>query len=81
MVEPLTDISLYLDIAIYIAIVFLTFLFMEWVAWFLHKYVMHGFGWYLHEDHHRASKGRFEKNDLFAVIFSFISFAFFYLGG
>jgi beta-carotene 3-hydroxylase len=47
---------------------------MEGVAWFLHKYVMHGFGWYLHEDHHRYSKGRFEKNDLFGLFFSIFSF-------
>jgi beta-carotene 3-hydroxylase len=47
---------------------------MEGVAWFLHKYVMHGFGWYLHEDHHRASKGKFEKNDLFGLFFSLLSF-------
>jgi beta-carotene 3-hydroxylase len=47
---------------------------MEGVAWFLHKYVMHGFGWYLHEDHHRYSKGKFEKNDLFGLFFSILSF-------
>jgi beta-carotene 3-hydroxylase len=47
---------------------------MEFVAWFLHKYVMHGFGWNIHEDHHRSSKGRFEKNDIFGVFFSVISF-------
>lgn len=59
---------------IYAAVVFLTFLFMEFVAWFLHKYVMHGFGWFLHEDHHRYTKGRFEKNDVFGLMFSIISF-------
>ena len=53
---------------------------MEGVAWFLHKYVMHGFGWYLHEDHHRASKGKFEKNDLFGVFFSLLSFSLILLG-
>jgi beta-carotene 3-hydroxylase len=47
---------------------------MEGVAWFLHKYVMHGFGWFLHEDHHRESKGRFEKNDIFGLFFSILSF-------
>ncbi len=34
---------------------------MEGVAWLLHRYVMHGFGWYVHEDHHRYTTGRFEK--------------------
>ena len=47
---------------------------MEGVAWFLHKYIMHGFGWYLHEDHHRYTKGRFEKNDVFGLFFSILSF-------
>ena len=41
---------------------------------------MHGFGWYLHKDHHYPHKGRFEKNDVFAVIFSLISFVFIFLG-
>lgn len=46
---------------------------MEGVAWFTHKYVMHGFLWFLHEDHHRPRKGVFEKNDLFAVFFGALS--------
>ena len=25
---------------------------MEFVAWFAHKYIMHGFLWSLHKDHH-----------------------------
>ncbi len=71
-------------ILLYIMIIFVTFLFMEVVAWFLHKYIMHGFGWYLHEDHHRYTKGRFEKNDIFGLFFSIISFILIlsgYLGG
>lgn len=49
----------------------ITFLFMEFVAWFAHKYVMHGFLWKLHEDHHKkTSYGFFEKNDYFFVIFA-----------
>jgi beta-carotene 3-hydroxylase len=46
---------------------------MEFVAWFTHKYVMHGFLWVLHEDHHRPHAGKFEKNDWFAVFFALIS--------
>ena len=60
----------------YPIITLLVFVFMEGVAWFLHKFVMHGFGWFLHKDHHYPRKGRFEKNDLFAVFFSLISFLF-----
>ncbi|UCE97044.1 MAG: sterol desaturase family protein [Candidatus Bathyarchaeota archaeon] len=55
-------------------IVIIVFVFMEGVAWFLHKYVMHGIGWFLHEDHHRATKGRFEKNDAFGLFFAVVSF-------
>ena len=65
-----------LTISIYTIIALSVFIIMEGVAWFLHKFVMHGFGWSLHEDHHRYTKGRFEKNDLFGVIFSLISFLF-----
>ena len=61
-------------IILYIITMIITFLFMEFVAWFLHKYVMHGFGWYLHEDHHRSSKGSFEKNDVFGLFFAILSF-------
>jgi len=60
--------------SLYLIVILVTAFFMEGVAWFLHKYVMHGFGWNLHEDHHRASKGRFEKNDIFGLFFSILSF-------
>ncbi|NLJ08610.1 MAG: beta-carotene hydroxylase [Sphingobacteriales bacterium] len=47
-----------------------SFLFMEFVAWFTHKYVMHGFLWSLHKDHHIRDGRKLEKNDWFAVIFA-----------
>ena len=53
-----------------VALVLGTFLFMEGVAWFTHKYVMHGFLWSWHRDHHNHHPGFFEINDLFAVVFS-----------
>jgi len=68
----------------YPLVIIVTFLFMEVVAWFLHKYIMHGSGWFLHEDHHRYTKGKFEKNDVFGLFFSLISFLLIltgYLGG
>jgi len=55
-------------------------IFMELVAWSFHKWIMHGFLWKLHEDHHRPHKGLFEKNDLFVVFFAGISFGFIYGG-
>ena len=63
-----------MQLALNVLILIASFWFMEFVAWFMHKYVMHGFGWYLHEDHHRYTKGRFEKNDVFGLIFSMVSF-------
>ena len=47
--------------------------FMEYVAWFTHKYVMHGFLWVLHEDHHRPQHRGLQKNDWFALFFSLVS--------
>ena len=43
---------------------------MEGVAYAAHRWVMHGPGWILHESHHRLRTGRFEANDLYAVIFA-----------
>ncbi|MGL5889806.1 MAG: sterol desaturase family protein [Bacteroidia bacterium] len=51
-------------------IVLATFFFMEFMAWFTHKFVMHGFLWYLHRDHHQGKEGWFEKNDSFFLIFA-----------
>ena len=48
-----------------------TFLGMEVVAWFTHKYVMHGFLWALHKDHHnKEGSDFFEHNDFFFLIFA-----------
>ncbi len=48
-----------------------TFFLMEFVAWFTHKYIMHGFLWSLHKDHHdHSTPPPFEKNDAFALIFA-----------
>ena len=43
---------------------------MEGVAYVAHRWVMHGWGWFLHESHHRARTGALELNDLYAVIFA-----------
>lgn len=61
-------------------IVFLTFLGMEGVAWLAHKYIMHGIGWYLHEDHHMPHSKKTEKNDLFFMIFAIPSWLCIMLG-
>ena len=63
-----------------ISIVIGTFIFMEGVAWFTHKYIMHGLLWNLHKSHHKVHKHFFEMNDLFAVIFSIPSILLIYIG-
>ena len=47
-----------------------TIIAMEGVAYAAHRWVMHGPGWLLHASHHRPRVGRFEANDLYAVIFA-----------
>jgi beta-carotene 3-hydroxylase len=52
-------------------IVLASFLSMEFIAWFTHKYIMHGLLWILHKDHHKKeSSGFFEHNDFFFLIFA-----------
>lgn len=63
-----------------VALVIGTFLFMEGVAWFTHKYIMHGFLWSWHRDHHNHHNGFFEINDLFAVVFSLTAIGMFLAG-
>ncbi len=65
---------------VYTAIVAGTFLIMEGVTWLTHRFVMHGFLWYLHEDHHKKGPGFFEKNDWFFVIFAIPSMLMIYFG-
>lgn len=58
-----------------------TFLLMECVTWLTHKFVMHGFMWYFHEDHHQPRyQNWFERNDVFFIIFAIPSIALFYFG-
>jgi len=58
-----------------------TFLIMEGVAWGMHKYVMHGFLWMLHKDHHVHEPGFFERNDTFFLIFAVPSSLLMFFGG
>lgn len=52
-----------------------TFVIMEFNAWWLHKYVMHGVGWWLHEDHHVIEEDKpYQRNDVFALFFAVPSF-------
>ncbi|HTO14371.1 MAG TPA: sterol desaturase family protein [Edaphocola sp.] len=64
-----------------ILIMFVVFVLMEGATWLIHKYVMHGFLWVLHRDHHdHSNEGVFEKNDYFFVIFALPTIALMYFG-
>ncbi|MBN2666041.1 MAG: sterol desaturase family protein [Bacteroidales bacterium] len=56
-----------------ILLIVAAFAFMEFVAWSNRKYVMHGFLWSLHKNHHLtdiAGKPVMQKNDYFFLIFA-----------
>lgn len=63
-----------------IAIIVVTVLAMEGVAWASHKYIMHGFGWAWHRDHHEPHDSLLEKNDQFALVGAAMSISMFALG-
>lgn len=63
-----------MQVLLWILIFLGTFSIMEFNAWWMHKYVMHGFLWNLHEDHHHKKHDSwFEKNDFFFVFYAVIS--------
>ena len=61
-----------MTILAYALITMAAFAGMEFMAWFTHKYVMHGFLWKWHEDHHNPAlkEGFFEKNDRFFLVYA-----------
>lgn len=68
--------QLFIGVLIFLA----TFCFMEFMAWFTHKFVMHGFLWVLHRDHHKKDhESWFERNDAFFIFYAIVSITFFYL--
>lgn len=71
-----------MELVIYkILITLAAFIAMEGVAWFTHKYIMHGFLWSLHKDHHKKdSYGFFEHNDFFFLIFALPGITALYFG-
>lgn len=68
---------------IYILITLAAVAGMEFVAWFAHKYIMHGILWSWHEDHHKPhyeKEGFWEKNDRFFLVFAVPSASCYILG-
>lgn len=71
-----------MKIVYWILIFLATFSIMEFMAWFTHKYIMHGFLWVLHKDHHKKDHDSwFERNDFFFLFYAVVSITCFYLGG
>lgn len=63
-----------------ICIVLVTFVVMEGVAWFTHKYILHGFLWFLHRSHHVRHNHALERNDLFFAYYGVLAMLFFIYG-
>ena len=53
---------------------------MEGIAWAAHKYIMHGWGWAWHRDHHEPHNNMLERNDLFGVVGAIVATALFTYG-
>lgn len=51
----------------------LCFVAMEFVSYLAHRFVYHGFAWFIHRSHHTPRTGMFELNDLFPALFATIT--------
>ena len=58
-----------------------TFVIMEFVAWFSHKYIMHGFVVMAQRPPQKDHNSWFEMNDLFFVLYAILSAGFVVLWG
>ncbi|MBJ6368895.1 sterol desaturase family protein [Snuella sedimenti] len=66
--------------ALWIFVFIGSFCTMEFMAWFTHKYIMHGFLWTLHKDHHKKDHDSwFERNDTFFIFYALVSIGCFLL--
>lgn len=64
-----------------ITITIIAYFGMEFMAWFTHKYIMHGIMWFWHNDHHhKSSDSWFERNDIFFAIYAMPGSALIILG-
>lgn len=70
-----------MEILQYILLTITVVFLMEAATWLTHKFIMHGFGWYLHEDHHQPGYPHvFEKNDAFFIVGAIPSILLFWFG-
>lgn len=80
MKEYINTFQKYKRMIINILLLIAAYFFMEFIAWSNHKYVMHGFLWKWHKDHHRKDSRKMlplqteakkiEKNDRFFVVYA-----------
>jgi beta-carotene 3-hydroxylase len=64
-----------------LAVTLATVIVMEPLVALTHRYVMHGFGWAWHRDHHQPGHQRFERNDLYALVGAALSVGIFAIAG
>lgn len=50
-----------------------SFVGMELFSWWFHKYVMHGWLWFIHKTHHEKQHTPWELNDIFSLGFGSIA--------
>jgi beta-carotene 3-hydroxylase len=66
-----------MEIILWIVVFLAAYCCMEFMAWFTHKYIMHGFLWSLHKDHHQKDHDSwFERNDAFFIFYAVVSISF-----
>ena len=68
----------------YFIILIFTFLGMEIFSWAIHKYLMHGILWNIHQTHHQhktnAKSSILEWNDVFSLFFGSVAIFFIIIG-
>ena len=67
-------------ILFYIFITLATIIIMEGLAWVIHKYLLHGPLWFLHQSHHVPQKTWWEWNDLVSVSYAVAAFFLIFFG-
>ncbi|PWB33737.1 beta-carotene hydroxylase [Pseudomonas sp. SDI] len=53
---------------------------MEGVGYLAHRYVMHGWGWFLHRSHHEPQLGVVETNDVYLLVLALVAICLIVLG-
>jgi len=51
----------------------LSFVVMEIFSYAVHRWLFHGVLWRVHQTHHQSSKFFLELNDVFSIVFAFVS--------